>query len=56
MQNTNKVSDSVIELLELSSINSPYTQNLVTDHRQRLVKRLLKTNKIDSDTADYLLN
>lgn len=49
------VDESVIELLDLAKVESPFAPSLVTDHRRRLVRKLLQENKIDQDTADYLL-
>ena len=55
MNNESNVKDSVIELLELANINSPFTNDLLHDYRKRLVDRLMSGGKIDPETADYLL-
>jgi len=49
------VNNSVIELLELANINSPFTRDLLDDYRQRLVDRLVDGGKIDQEMADYLM-
>ncbi|MFC1749083.1 hypothetical protein ACFL2V_09790 [Pseudomonadota bacterium] len=49
------VDQSVIEFLDLARIESPFTPNLLTNHRRKLIQKLLKSNKIDQETADYLL-
>ena len=48
------VDKSVLELLEISELDSPYTHQLLKNYRRRIVNRLLKANKIDQTTADYL--
>ena len=50
------VNQNVMELLELTKINSPYAGALVRQHRQKLVDKLIKQQQIDSETADYLLD
>lgn len=51
-----KVNKAVYELLELAKINSPFSDQLISAHRKRLVRRLLNSKKIDQQTATYLLN
>jgi len=45
----------VMELLELSRLESPYAKSLLSQFRRRLISRLLQSNRIDQATADYLL-
>ncbi len=45
----------VLELLELSRLESPYASALLSQFRRRLISRLLQSNRIDQATADYLL-
>ena len=50
------VNDLVIELLELSNLESPFTTTLIRQHRRRLVESLLADQKIDQEMADSLIN
>lgn len=51
----NRLSKSAVELLELSRLDSPFTPELIAQHRRRLVQRMVDTNKIDTETAASLL-
>lgn len=55
-ENARVVNDSVIELLDLARLDSPYTPSLLSQHRDRLVRKLLDSHRIDQETADYLLS
>lgn len=52
---SNRLSELVIELVELSRFDSPYTSDLLKQHRKKVVDSLVSTNQIDHQTADYLL-
>jgi len=45
---------AVLELLELSKLDSPFSRYLIDLHRRRLVNDLLNSGKIDAETAEYL--
>lgn len=49
-----EVDESVVELLELANVDSPYTSQLVNRYCVRLTKRMLKAGKIDEETAQHL--
>ena len=55
-ENPQLVNDSVVEFLDLARLDSPYTPDLLSQHRARLVEKMLKSNRIDQATADYLLS
>lgn len=50
----NSLDSAVLELLELSKLDGPSGKKLIDMHRRRLVKKLVDSNKIDEDTANYL--
>ncbi len=47
----NLVKDSVIELLELANLDSPFVPNLVRQHKRRVVSSLLADDKITQEEA-----
>jgi len=51
-----QVNPAIYELLELAKIKSPFSEQLITEFRRRLVNRLVSNKKIDTQTASYLLN
>ena len=56
MSDDKKINNLVLELLDLTNLDSPYAPNLVNQHRRKLVHKLLENGRIDQETADYLMN
>ena len=50
-QRKTKVDNSVLELLELANLNSPFTSQLVNKYCLRLTRKMLRSGKIDNNTA-----
>lgn len=48
------LNSAVLELLELSKLDSPYSSKLIELHRKKLVSKLLQKKSIDEETANYL--
>ena len=49
-----EVDTSIVELLELANVDSPYTSQLVNKYCVRLTKKMLRSGKIDKETAQHL--